>query len=581
MADGRGKNVGFRVVLEADLAAADDAGEEPGSQVQDIVANAAASSKEQAELQLSLAKLLDENSHRKNAIKEYLAAAQSLHSLLPEQPNAEQFLEAIAPRVRAFRLAKELKEEERLNKIIQELEHDLDLRLSQLSHYQDDGVASASRVDVGQWYALIGRDKKALDALHLGLEYGDLPERYERSKLESIMITLYDLARSLEGDGDLERADTAIMMCRNVAEIILDKPEHARNRVWLFAWSARIKQKRGEPEAAAEFAKQAIQVEIPLDDDSFVQKAGVFIFDALSDATRRLITLKEDAAIAEGYKRRVEVAQRIAEVVGDVASWKRLSYVLVFEGNWYKERREQERYQESFRAAVVAAQVFVQKALEEAQKDRSPRHRVTLAEARQFLGGILIDLERLDEARIEYQKSFELSQELFELTKDETSLRNLSKAHWRLAQLADAAGDSAGAVSRMELAIALIDNWSGNKNSQDLKEELSGHYVSLSWFQLLHGDPSAAESAAQAGLRLTPKKPALQGNLLLAYLLQDRYQDAVAVFEAHKDVLLEDPSKPFSQVVLDDLSSLRKRGIDHDNFSRLEEFIESSQSDVE
>ncbi len=111
----------------------------------------------------------------------------------------------------------------------------------------------------------------------------------------------------------------------------------------------------------------------------------------------------------------------------------------------------------------------------------------------------------------------------------------------------------------------------GKDASSDNASRLVGTATSLSWAELLHGDPEAADRAIKEGLAASgdPVPFSLAVNLLHIHLFENRLAEAETLARAH----LGDKTasgRSFAEVAKSDFDDLAKAGFPVPNRERIE-----------
>jgi tetratricopeptide (TPR) repeat protein len=95
------------------------------------------------------------------------------------------------------------------------------------------------------------------------------------------------------------------------------------------------------------------------------------------------------------------------------------------------------------------------------------------------------------------------------------------------------------------------------------------YYLSLGWFQLFNRKPRESIAASLKALELAPGNAVvINGNLAHAYLLDNQFDKAKAIYLENKDAKLHD-GRAFTQSVLDDFKELQEAGITHPDMDKV------------
>lgn len=529
------------------------------------------------ERQYDFARLLEKNGFSTTAIKMYLEVARHYVTWAKTSNDTAVSKKLADVRLRTIGLAKQLKHDELPGLMVSELERLLDDQSLALKQASDDVSRAAAYLDAGLAYERLGRDKKAISTLGHGLDVDRAHWPQDPQLLSSVLFTLYDLSVAMEKQNDLEAADAAMENCRELVDVVLTQSKDARNRAWAFTRSALLKEKRGDANAACEYAIVAINVPFPLDDEGLLRKDGIAMFNAVTQATRILLRAKQqdDGSVQNGYERRVELARRLAEVVNDPASWFRLVEVLDFKAVWHGDRHELDLQAEVNRQERDAAKGLVNAAKGLVERDRSAKNLGWLAIGYKYLGATLATLKRYDEAQAEYDALLKLQHQIDELAKDEKSLTALLDAFARLSKLAVQKGDFDTAEGYIRAEIDAFESRRGRLAGEVALKKRSGLDLDLSWSQLVAKKPQDAVTTVREGLARNPDYIELATNLLHGLLLQGKFEGARSVLKEHRYTILADRKKSFAEVILDDFKALREHGIDHPDMAKIEELIHS------
>ena len=95
------------------------------------------------------------------------------------------------------------------------------------------------------------------------------------------------------------------------------------------------------------------------------------------------------------------------------------------------------------------------------------------------------------------------------------------------------------------------------------------YYLSLGWCQLFNRKPREAIVESLKALELAPGNAVvINGNLAHAYLLDNQFDKAKAIYLENKDATLHD-GRAFSQSVLDDFKEFQEAGITHPDMEKI------------
>jgi predicted Zn-dependent protease len=104
--------------------------------------------------------------------------------------------------------------------------------------------------------------------------------------------------------------------------------------------------------------------------------------------------------------------------------------------------------------------------------------------------------------------------------------------------------------------------------NQEVIKKLAAAHGSLSWYQLFNKKFADAEQAARKGLATDATQEWIHSNLALALLLQDKWDEARAVYEKYKDKAYND-TQSWSSVFRNDIAELEAAGITHPDFKKV------------
>ena len=106
------------------------------------------------------------------------------------------------------------------------------------------------------------------------------------------------------------------------------------------------------------------------------------------------------------------------------------------------------------------------------------------------------------------------------------------------------------------------------------------YYLSLGWHQLFNRKPRESIAASLKALELAPGNAVvINGNLAHAYLLDNQFDKAKAIYLENKDAKLHD-GRAFSQSVLDDFKELQEAGISHPDMEKIKALLTGKIQDT-
>jgi sugar lactone lactonase YvrE/tetratricopeptide (TPR) repeat protein len=100
------------------------------------------------------------------------------------------------------------------------------------------------------------------------------------------------------------------------------------------------------------------------------------------------------------------------------------------------------------------------------------------------------------------------------------------------------------------------------------------YYLSLAWYYLFSRNPGEAIKACLKAAELSPSNGAMIKVVLAhAYLFDNQFQKAKAIYLENKNTELRDDERTFNQVVLDDFQELQDAGITHPDMKKIETLL--------
>jgi uncharacterized protein YecT (DUF1311 family) len=101
------------------------------------------------------------------------------------------------------------------------------------------------------------------------------------------------------------------------------------------------------------------------------------------------------------------------------------------------------------------------------------------------------------------------------------------------------------------------------------------YYIGLGWYQLFNRKPRESVVASLKALELSPDDAVLiKGNLAHAYLFDNQFDKAKAVYLENQDAKIDD-ERSFKQAVLDDFKELEQAGITHPDIQKIKALLET------
>ncbi|MFD1552580.1 tetratricopeptide repeat protein [Putridiphycobacter roseus] len=99
----------------------------------------------------------------------------------------------------------------------------------------------------------------------------------------------------------------------------------------------------------------------------------------------------------------------------------------------------------------------------------------------------------------------------------------------------------------------------------------------LSWMALESKNYEAALNMAKKGLNYDPEQEWIKTNLALAYLLNDSYDEAIKIYDQLSDKLYVLYQKVYLEIFIEDIESLQKKSIQHDNLDKALLYLKGKQ----
>jgi tetratricopeptide (TPR) repeat protein len=104
------------------------------------------------------------------------------------------------------------------------------------------------------------------------------------------------------------------------------------------------------------------------------------------------------------------------------------------------------------------------------------------------------------------------------------------------------------------------------------------YYIELGWYQLFNRKPRESIAASLKALELSPDDAVLiKGNLAHAYLFDNQFDNAKAIYLENTAVKFVDDERTFSQGVLDDFNELQEAGITHLDIDKIKALLTTNQ----
>jgi len=104
------------------------------------------------------------------------------------------------------------------------------------------------------------------------------------------------------------------------------------------------------------------------------------------------------------------------------------------------------------------------------------------------------------------------------------------------------------------------------------------YYIQLAWYELLNRKPREAIDASLKALEWSPSDAVtIKTNLAHAYLFDNQFDKAKAIYLENKDAKLGDDERTFRQAVLDDFKELQEGGITHPDVDKIKALLTTNQ----
>jgi tetratricopeptide (TPR) repeat protein len=111
------------------------------------------------------------------------------------------------------------------------------------------------------------------------------------------------------------------------------------------------------------------------------------------------------------------------------------------------------------------------------------------------------------------------------------------------------------------------------QKASELDPKNGRYYSNLGWCELFNRKPRESITASLKALKLSPDDPVMiKGNLAHAYLFNNQFEKAKAIYLENKDAKLRD-GRTFSQVVLDDFKEFQEAGITHPDMEKIKALL--------
>jgi hypothetical protein len=100
------------------------------------------------------------------------------------------------------------------------------------------------------------------------------------------------------------------------------------------------------------------------------------------------------------------------------------------------------------------------------------------------------------------------------------------------------------------------------------------YYLSLAWYYLFDRNPREAIAAGLKALEKSPRNAAMiKVALAHAYLFDNQFDKAKAMYLENKNIKLRDDERTFSQAVLEDFKELQEAGVNHPDMEKIKALL--------
>src|SRR4030095_14722157 len=100
------------------------------------------------------------------------------------------------------------------------------------------------------------------------------------------------------------------------------------------------------------------------------------------------------------------------------------------------------------------------------------------------------------------------------------------------------------------------------------------YYLSLAWYYLFDRKSHEAIAASRKALELSPRNATMiKVALAHAYLFDDQFDKAKAIYLENKNAKLREDDRAFGQAVLDDFKELQEAGITHSDTEKIKALL--------
>jgi len=210
-------------------------------------------------------------------------------------------------------------------------------------------------------------------------------------------------------------------------------------------------------------------------------------------------------------------------------------------------------------------------------------YRSDLAACYKYLGTLQLDLGELTAASDSYEKAKELREDQVDLHKGDPNRLEFKS------DLAESYNDLGNLnIENVKLAEAIANARKWHKKALDIREQLMKNRPdvseyranlaetegNLAWTELLDGNAPEAITHAEHGRRVDPGQILIQINLMLGYLFDGQYDNALMICQDYETATLpEMGGKTFAEVVLMDFEIFRNKRPAHFDMAKIEQHM--------
>ena len=203
-----------------------------------------------------------------------------------------------------------------------------------------------------------------------------------------------------------------------------------------------------------------------------------------------------------------------------------------------------------------------------------PEHKNILARTYNNLGQAQESNGKAEAAKDSIYKAVQIREQLaLDYSNEPDYQIDLATNYINLGKLLDIGGDHGGALKFKNKAAEMIKLLAqDNSILERYRNRLANVLYSLAYTEILSHHPKEAIAASIRALELDPSEIWNNTNLAFAYLLDNQYAKAKAIYMEYKDEKLN-INKTFAQVVLGDFKHFRDQGITHPDMAKIEKLL--------